>query len=263
MELKDSLLKLKHAIFNGEELDFSELEGVSQDRFAEYYKELINLKEDEEKPVLTTVGKKKWSESEKAIVGMYLDDGNGTNTQMFKDLADILFDRDKGSISFQYYHNIREKDEIEEIELISSKEEPIVEENDNDGNDMLDIVVGLVENIEKADMDAVSLFKQLLTFSQKAVENNSDQENVEKLEGELEFYKQELESEKNKNNELQQEVAQIISEFHKVKQEVEYFNNLNGKQRLTNISSFSSKLKYLVDKFGGVVAVSSNDEKAS
>lgn len=287
LTVKETVLEIKEVVFGGHNIDaekylteLSERTWLTFDDIKDIFNNISLIYIDESKPEFNLTKKKLWTKGEDQLMLMYVDfvanqsnEKNGhkkkTKSSIFEELSDILVDRTAQSISFRYYEMKREtivkKDKsIQKVkpnltvnpEVFKPKIETI-----NKSDDLLDIVINLVDNVETAGVDINGLFKGLLTMSQRAVENSNVhkvkdlEEKSEELEGKVEFLELELEMEKNKNESLQLEVAKLISEFNKVKTEIEYFNGLNGKQKLQQLQNFNRNIKYMVDKFGGVISV--------
>jgi hypothetical protein len=197
------------------------------------------------------------------------------------ELEELFVERTAQSISFRYYDlNKPKKDdekpktklkskhkpksntplqaelEIEVTETLSKPEVAVTElkpAESKDNDDLLDIVVNLVNNLDKAEVGVNTLFKGLLTLSEKAMDNNNSGEKIKRLEGQVSSLEDELNKEKDKNKQLQIEISMLVSKFEKLSREIEYFNGLDGKQKLQQLNQFNDNLKYIVDKFGVVI----------
>lgn len=276
--IKDTFLELRDKLFNSKEFDVEEYLNTLADKSHVSYEDLVALynsislwKMEEAKKPLTFAKRKLWSKGENQTLLLYVDwiklYEDKSNKALFDDLSEILYGRTPSSVSYQYYHNLRPMQELEnpkEIEEPELPEESAIEvdslEEPSQSEDLLDMVVELVDNVDSVGIDLNPFFKGMLTLSQKAVENNKSK--IDELEGEVSFYKNELENEKEKNDQLQRDVAKLINDFEKLKSEVEYFDGLSGKQKLQQLHNYNSKIKYMVDKFGGVIAVAIDKDNA-
>lgn len=271
--IKDAFLEIKEIVFGNHDVNIEE-----------YAKELSNRTEmsfddaknafnnmnliyiNEKEPSLSYAKRKKWCKGEEDLVFDYVelvsrekiennkgDIINKSVKRAFEELEGILIDRNSSSIATRYYEIKKQRDGY--YDTLSDNKNKQNKKNNSDNDDLLDITISLVENIEKAGLDVNNLFKNLLHLSVKAVDN-SDNKKIDKLEGEIQFLSTELDSEKQKNKQLQSEVLKIVSEFESLKREVYYFDGLDSKQKLQQLNNFNKKIKYIIDKFGGVISVS-------
>jgi hypothetical protein len=262
--IKDTVLEIKEIVFGEHNLDIEgyaeELANRSSLDFNEVkdmFNNLTLIYMQSKQPKLSFNKKRIWDKCEDNLMLQYVEIAcreGATKKDALLDLTDILIDRTESSIPFRYYNHLSAK---KEADAESSKETLNTlnsEVSENKDGDLLDVVVDIVENIETAGVDLNGLFKGILTLSQKAVEN-SNVDKLDALEGENAFLKDELDKEKEKNLSLQEDVAKLIKEFEDLKKEVEYFTGLNGKQKLQQLHKYNERMKIMIDKFGGVIAV--------
>lgn len=132
------------------------------------------------------------------------------------------------------------------------QEQPLSDTKAND-EDLIDVVSEIVENVENANVDVSSLFKDILTLSRKAVENNNDLERVKSLE-------KELQAEKEYNKILKSEYNLLLKDLDILKEEIKKYDEMTSKEKLKNFREHSNTVKYIVDQFG---TVSKSEEKQS
>jgi hypothetical protein len=274
--LKQAVLEIKSIVFEEQNINIEDyLEGLAKQTGISYedwihvYNAVSIWKLDEEKGFFSRSNKKLWSNGENQLVEFYVENGlrevdsktkrNKTKHGVFSELEEILIDRKEASISFQYYNKIKEKKEEkvsapvvskpkkEKVEIVEATKHEVQEA------DVAVMMASFINNADEIGVNITPFIKGLLDLSNKGVQNNQDQ--VEELQGQVGFYKKELENEQIKNVALQEQVAQLIVEFEKMKNEVEYFANLDGKQKLQQLHNYNKKLKFMVDKFGGVISV--------
>lgn len=279
LQLKDVLSEVKEVVFGGHNIDIekyvsdlSERSYLAFDDIKNFFNLISLYKIDIDNPKISTTKRRIWSSAEDKIVDEYVEiasretivvDGKEKNKRkddVFKEIEDLLEDRTAGSTSMRYYDRKRksEKENKEEIkpkvEAVSTPEPQEEVKKKSDSEDLLDLVVGFVDNVDNLDVNLNELFRGLLTISDKAVKNDNSGK-IEELEGKASFLEAELEKEKIKNESLQRELLEVVADFKKMKGEIEYFNGLNGKQKLQQLHSYNSRLKCMVDKFGGVITV--------
>jgi len=277
--LKQAVLEIKEVVFEEKTVDIeifleqlSLQTGVSFDDWVHVYNAIGIWKMDEDKGIFSRSGKKMWSNGENQLIAFYVTHGlrevdsktkrNKTKHNIFSELEDILINRKEASISFQYYNKLVEKKEkavskpvkSKTVSKKSSEKEVAVQEVQAEQEDEVAMMASFINNADEMGVSVTPIIKALYTLSSKGVENGN-QEEMENLQSEVAFYKQELENEQIKNNALQEQVAQLIVEFEKMKNEVYYFSELDGKQKLQQLHNYSKNLKFMVDKFGGVISV--------
>lgn len=275
--VKEAFLEIKEVAFGQHNIniesysqDLSNRSSLSFDDIKNLFNDFSLLYMNEQNPDLGYNGKKIWHKSEDSIINQYVELASNeivetargmkkkTKGLALEELNDILIGRTASSISFRYYEmNRTPKDKVEKVEKVNTTETIQANDkyNETNSDDLLDMVVDIVENVDEVGIDVNGLFKSLLVMSKKAVENNSDTAKIEEMEGKVAFLEGELDSEKSKNESLQVEVSKMIAEFEKLKSEIEYFDGLNGKQKLQQLNNFNRNMKYIVDKFGGVISV--------
>lgn len=282
--VKETVLEIKEIVFGQHEID---VESYSQelanrsvlsfDEIKDFFNNLSLLFIYEQNPEISYSRKKMWSKAEDAIINQYVElsskekvkteKGNRKKTKgnCMEELNDVLIGRTVQSISYRYYEiNREENKDIKKSPKSTNKTSmqkqtkmKLEDSNEKEeSQDLLDVIVDIVENVDEVGIDVGNLFNSLLLMSKKAVKNNADTAKIEELEGKVAFLEGELDNEKFKNESLQLEVSNMITEFERLKSELEYFNGLNGKQKLQQLNSFNRNIKYMVDKFGGVISVS-------
>jgi hypothetical protein len=286
---KETFLEIRELVFGEHSIDIenyaqelAERSKLDLDEIKNIYNNMSLLKICLKNPKYISNNKRVWEKCEDELMFTYLElssnelgeNGKKRNRKaVFEEISEILIDRTTQSIAFRYYdlHSNKNKNKNKnknndtksetkempsEAEIISENisESRVSESSENKNDDLLDVVVDLVNNIDKAGIEINSLFKGLLTLSKRAVDN-SNVEKIEHLEGQVSFLEEELNKEKEKNEQLQLEVSRLVSEFEKLKREIEYFDGLDGKQKLQQLNNFNRNLKYIVDKFGGVIVV--------
>lgn len=275
--IRESALEFKKIVLEGYNINIGkyvqEVSERSSFSFSEL-KELYNLiamwgTEEDKFKNLSSNKSRAWTKSEDDLIVYYVDlslkekrnKKNKSKGNAISELEDIL-ERTRNAINFRYYNLIKENKELENKEENSDKNEEIknelekttpsnTNERENDSEekiDLLDVVVDFVENVDEVGVNIDDLFKGLLEISKKAVEKNENKK-------ELTLLQSQLSEQKEINNELQKSLSSLYAEFNKLRREVEYFEGLNGKQKLQQLHNYNKKLKYIIDKFGGVVDV--------
>jgi hypothetical protein len=278
--IRETFLEIREIVFNGHNVNIDSYSeelvkksGLSLNDIKDIYNNMALYSIELEEGKQSRARRRIWGKSEDNLLSMYAElaskekeiDKLGntrdkSNKTILSELNDILFDRTEQSISFRYYDIKQNKkssknkdiENSKEQETVKSEEKPLSKEGGSD--DLLDTVINLVDNIETAGIEVETLFKSLLTMSQKAVEN-SNVDKISELENRVKSLSDELNKEKEENSYLQLEVSNIIKEFEKMKREIYHFDGLNGKEKLQQLNSFNKNLKYIVDKFGGVISV--------
>lgn len=245
-----------HELSNRSSLSFDEIKNIFNNL------SLINIQSKE--PRLSQSKKKVWEKFEDNLMLSYVElvmrDG-GKKSEALSDLQSILVDRTESSIPFRYYHNTGANKKANKKKLTvktniehESDIAQVKSEKSDNKDDLLDVVIDIVDNVDIAGVDVNSLFKGILELSKKAVVS-SNANRVEALEGQVSFLETELLEEQSKNNSLQEDMIKLIAEFENLKNEFEHFNGLSGKQKLQQMHNFNRNMKYMIDKFGGVIAV--------
>ncbi|AYP68189.1 hypothetical protein PQE75_gp057 [Bacillus phage vB_BcoS-136] len=267
--VKSSILEIKEVVFGNHDVDYekyslelSERSSLSFDEIKDMFNMFYLYKLELDSVEVTRAKKRIWGKNEDNLLLFLCDilERQTSKEKVFNMLSEVLNDRTYYSLSFRYYElkKIDKNNNLEVVDSSESKEEPVVSQNKKDDTDLLDVVINLVDNVETVGLDVSSLFNDLLLMSNKAVEN-SNIEKLEILEGENSFLKSELDKEKEKNEQLQRDVAKVLKDFDRLKFEVETFDRLSGKDKLQQFNNFNRNIKYIVDKFGGVITVGLND----
>lgn len=273
--VRDTFLEIKEIAFGNHSIDMEgyalELANrslLSVDDVKNAYNNLVLIKLSLDNPTLSYSKKRVWEKCEDDLMSAYMElsmkelNGNKTKSTAvaLKELVGIIPDRTESSIPFRYYHmndtkKTKAKPKMKALPITnpSSKPEPEPSKKSNK-DDLLDTVIDIVDNVDTAGVNVESLFEGILQLSRKAVQN-SNVDKLEALEGQVSFLESELDKERNKNEMLQSEMSRLISDFEKLKQEIEYFDGLSGKQKLKQLHNFNNNMKYMIDKFGGVIAV--------
>jgi NAD-specific glutamate dehydrogenase len=156
--------------------------------------------------------------------------------------------------SAQLSNDVKEVEEVEVVEIVEKEKD-----------DLLDIVVDTIENLDVAGVEITDLFKSILTLSKKAVESsNADkvkeleeknkalEEQIRQLKGHNQFLDSELLKEKERTQKAEGMFERLISDMGAVWKEIDQFERLTGKQKLKQINSHSTRMKYIVKQFGNV-----------
>lgn len=255
--LKDTVMEIKEIVFGNHNIDIEDyiidLSSRSEldiDDIRNLYNHIALIYESVNKPKMIK-GKKTWSKSEDDFILEYMRLSNNSIANNIQDISEVLINRTKQAISFRYYNCIREGDEksskreynketnkqeyigeVEKIEEIKENKET------RDDYDLIDIVVGIVDNLEKSKIDATILFKSILNLSEKALANNDI---------ELKLKEQEEE-----NKRLKDEIRNLLNDFGTIKEEVSQYSRLNSKEKLQQFNTHNNRVKYIVEKFGNV-----------
>lgn len=258
--VKETVMELREIVFGKHNVDMesyavelAERSVLSFGDIKDMFNNLSMLYIHSKDPKFNATGKKVWEDFEDRLMLSYVELAckNGAKKKdALLELCDVLIDRTESSIPFRYYHITAKTKAKPELKVVPKVEAEPKQSKD----DLLDIVVDIVDNVETANIDVNSLFKGILALSQKAVANTNE-DKLEALEGQVAFLESELDNEKSKNDTLQAEMSKLINDFENLKHEIEYFNGLNGKQKLQQLNNFNNKMKYMIDKFGGVIAV--------
>jgi hypothetical protein len=210
-----------------------------------------------------------------------------TQYSIFADLVDVLQNRTESSIPFRYRQLIADKSKnkpktkglsivqntpinkpVESTSISMSAVTPVEAVERAEKDDLLDIVVDTIDNLDTAGVDITDLFKSILKLSKSAVENSnvekvnaldeanqSLEEQVRVLKGRNSFLEGELLKEQERSQKLQDDLNKFINEIGAVWKEIDQFERLTGKQKLKQINSHSTRMKYIVGQFGNVDVV--------
>lgn len=230
---------------------------------------------------------RKWTKLEVDLMFQYIkerqDEGAENITEVLDEVAQLL-NRGYQSVNYKYYTVSKIKDEKKEkkhiseeapfqfktieqthVPVLSTEVIPETLPNsfaENSEDDLLDVLSGLITNVQQLPgISLTELLKSLYLLTNMALQNkNADLEikNIkmemnqtkDKLATQIKTKDQQLQIEKQRNDELQMEVAKLAKE-------ITAYNQLGDAAKVQNLKSYNQRLKYIVDGFGGVLQVGS------
>ncbi|QCJ42388.1 hypothetical protein FAY30_10975 [Bacillus sp. S3] len=300
MSLKNALFEMKDAIINqqigqSEEVFIDRLETENNLKTGSLlcyfnYLMMISMKKAESMSQLVDDGKKinrKWIKTEVEFMFHYIterqDEGGLNITELLDEVAQLL-DRGYQSVNYKYYSIVKSKNKkhvtdhsamhfttISEAKLPVKATEVIeevtpvrqvIQESSSHGNDLIDILSGLITNVEKLPgIQLNELLSSLFQLTNMALQNQDAVQQLETVKSEIHNEKemlkeqlrkkeQQLLQEKKRNDELQFEVAKLAKE-------IMAFNMLGDAAKIQNLKSYNQRLNYIIDGFGIVLQVGS------
>lgn len=300
MGLKSALFEMKEALNNQKvgqsEQDFiHELEvknQLSTGTLIFYFNNLMilslndsenaNQSHDDSKKV-----NRKWTKTEIEFMFQYIterqEEGALNITEILEEVAQLLT-RGYQSVNYKYYSLIKAKNKKEasnqkayQFITISDKEVPVVstevisdsapekqviQANPSEDNDLLDILSGLITNVQQLPgINLNELLGSLFQLTNMALQNQDAVHQIASMKSEINLEKeaireqlmkkeQQFIQEKKRNDELQLEVAKLAKE-------ITAFNKLGDAAKIQQLKSYNQRLNYIIDNFGVVLQVSS------
>jgi hypothetical protein len=234
---------------------------------------------------------RKWSKSEIEFLYQYIkerqQEGALNITEILEECAQLL-DRGYQSVNYKYYSLLKKGEKKENTEqknslLITSIEEKEVQviatevlhdplqvpkvpqvpqEKASQDEDLLDILSGLISNVQQLQgLNVTDLFRNLYQLTSLAVQNQAALQQMESKKSEINLEKEalreklmkkehQLMSERKRNDELQVEVAKLAKEINA-------FNQLGDAAKIQHLKAYNQRLNYIIDGFGIVLQVGS------
>jgi len=245
---------------------------------------------------------RKWTKNEVEFMFHYIlerqEEGGLNITEILEEVAQLL-DRGYQSVNYKYYSQIKAKEKkakatkqpgyqfttisqeqlpVKSTEVIANVPAPEVNEgavvthqpkaqtvfhgNPADSDDLLDILSGLITNVQQLPgLNLNELLRSLYQLTNMALQNQDAVKQLENVKSEINFEKQalqekllyqerQLDEEKKRNDELQAEVAKLAKE-------ISAFNKLEDTAKIQNLKTYNQRLNYLIDNFGVVLQVGS------
>lgn len=259
--LKDVALKIKNVIVTNSQIDIEDYitelareSGIRIHDIGNLYNDMYSIYNSE---IDASSKRRNWTYNEDSFIICYTDickrlEPTKPLSEAIKDIAELLVGRSDMSISFRYYNvlkpkNTPSKDDVVADDLEEVQEEPHTElesPKTEDKADLLDVVIEIVDNMEKANADVLELFSGILNLSRMAIDN-SKQKEIKDLE-------EQLDSKRSENTMLKSELKEISKDLVILRREFENFNKMSGEEKIRNIYKFNNSVKYVVDKFGNV-----------
>ncbi|MCM3567024.1 hypothetical protein [Neobacillus mesonae] len=300
MGLKSALFQMKDAILNhqiqqSEEEFIQELEtnnNLRSGTLPYYYNFLMmkSLKQSDSGMDTAEDSKKinrKWTKNEIEFMFQYIserqEEGALNITEILEEAAQLL-DRGYQSVNYKYYSTMKamNKKQTSEpksgrITTISKERIPVIStevipdlpkelqsthQESSKNEDLLDLLSGLITNVEKLPgIQLNELLKSLLLLTNMALQNQDAAKKVETMKSEMTSEKeatrermqkleQQLIMEKKRNDDLQIEVSKLAKE-------IMAFNQLGDAAKIQNLKSYNQRLNYIIDSFGVVLQVGS------
>lgn len=298
MSLKSALFDMKKAMENnltGQSVDefIQDLEvqhELNPGTLVFYYNNLIMSLTRAEKANFDDSKKvnRKWAKDELQFMFQYIkerqDEGGLNITELLEEVAQLL-NRGYQSVNYKYYSQMKENDRkkqsnqnsynfttitqtqipvlsTEKIETAHATPSPSMDDNKTTGEDLLDILSGLISNVEKLPgINLNDMLKSLYQLTNMALQNQDAVRQLENVKSEIHHEKeslkkslkqkdQQLLEEKRRNDELQVEVAKLAKE-------IMAFNQLGDAAKIQNLKSYNQRLNYIIDGSGVVLKVGS------
>ncbi|MED3563476.1 hypothetical protein [Bacillus xiapuensis] len=296
MGLKTALFELKEAVRNQqgnqtEETYIQDLEHTNQltpGSLIYYFNQLqmAGMNKQDDQSQTADESKKvnrKWSKNEIEFMFQYIKERQAEGalniTEILEELSD-LFDRGYQSVNYKYYSLLKKEQKgapsngplkfttiaYQEVPVISAEIIPeassIVKEKRNQDDDLLDLLSGLITNIQQLPgIQLNELLRSLYQLTNMALQNQEEVQQIEHLKTELNQEKevlqqkllkkeQQLRLEKQRNDELQIEVSKLAKEINA-------FNKLGDAAKIQNLKAYNQRLNYIIDGFGMVIQIGS------
>ncbi|WP_043930481.1 hypothetical protein [Bacillus sp. EB01] len=288
-ELKEMMLQPHQAQVGEEEIHQLETKyGLSKDSLIFYYNNLmmLGLNQTQDQGESKKVNRK-WSKAEIDFLFLYLkerqEEGARNITELLDEAANLL-GRGYQSVSYKYYTLAKKQQKTQKVEqpqvefvTISENDVPVVStefiepinapagsmaKKPSQDGDLIDILSGLISNVEQ--LPGINLHEMLRSLYQLTnmallnqqaateIENMKSEINSEKevLRNKLKKQEQQLNQERQRNIELQNEVSRLAREIHA-------FSQLGDAAKIQNLKSYNQRLNYLIDSSGVVHQVGS------
>jgi len=258
----EALLELEYTIFDSiiedEEKTVSDIAAkykVKKEELLPYFNLFMMYKLDSEKDLTNTQGKRSWSKSEKEIVLQYMVDTHNKKSKKiaFKELAELLepTKRTHQSIQFEYYNRILKKEhKVEKVEKPKVvKREEKQEKTSLPNHELLSQLTAFMQNAKKLEkFDLTNLFAGLNQLTELAAGKFENTEESEQLKSELVKRDELIEQQR-------LEIEKLKKDLSGVRDAIAQFDALDGMDKIINLKEYSTKLRYMVDKFGNVVTI--------
>lgn len=299
MSLKSALFELKEALVNqelgqSEEAFIHELENknnLTSGALVFYYNNLmilnIQLENDGQNLEASKKINRKWTKNEIEFMFEYIkerqDEGALNITEVLEEAAQLL-NRGYQSVNYKYYSILKANEKkqasnknayqfttitlsdvpVTSIEAIKETNPipPTNHMNPAQDNDLLDILSGLITNVQQIpSINLNEMLRGLYELTNMALQNQEAVQQIETMKSTINLEKealrdklskkeQQLMQEKTRNDELQIEVAKLAKE-------ITAFNLLGDAAKIQNLKSYNQRLNYIIDGFGIVLQVGS------
>jgi hypothetical protein len=297
MSLKSALFEMKEMLLEqpvgqSEEkliLELEEKNRLSAGTLIFYFNNLmmVNMNNSEYATQTQDESKKvnrKWTKNEVEFLFQYIkerqEEGALNITVLLEEVAQLL-NRGYQSVNYKYYALVKAKDKKEapskpnyHFTTITENEVPVIAtevlsessqvkmDESPQGDDLLDILSGLITNVQKLpEINLNELLRSLYHLTNMALQNQDAARQIESMKSEINLEKdalqaklinkeKQLNQEKKRNDELQKEVAKLAKE-------ITTYNQLGDAAKIQNLKSHTQRLNYLIDNFGLVLQVSS------
>lgn len=298
MGLKTAIFDIKKAMendFTGQSVDnyIHELEiqnELNSGTLVFYYNNLMMSLNRSDKTNFDDSKKvnRKWTKNEIQFMFQYIkerqDEGGLNITELLEEVAQLL-NRGYQSVNYKYYAQMKAKDRQKEsnqnsfnFTTISQNQIPVlstekiemdkdipsfsINESKSSEEDLLDILSGLISNVEKLPgINLNDMLRSLYQLTNMALQNQDAVKQLENVKSEIHHEKeilkksltqkeQQLIQEKRRNDELQLEVAKLAKEITE-------FNKLGDAAKIQNLKTYNQRLNYILDGSGIVLKVGS------
>lgn len=299
MGLKSALFDMKEAMMNqqvelADEAFIHELETKYQLRagsLVSYFNQLMMMKmqnqnRENQPGDHTKKINRKWTKVEIEFMLQYITERQeewGANITEILDEVAKLLDRGYQSVNYKYYALMKSKNKTShhqndlQFTTISQTDLPVLSaevmedslslpekasEEPSQEEDLLDILSGLIANVEKLlGMNLNELLRSLYQLTNMALQNQDALQEMESMKSKVHQEKEALKEklakkeqqlllEKKRNDELQSEVAQLAKE-------IMAFNQLGDAAKIQNLKAYNQRLNYIIDGFGLVLKIGS------
>jgi hypothetical protein len=227
---------------------------------------------------------RKWINCEIELMFQYINDRQEETsiniTELLEEVAQLL-NRGYQSVNYKYYTLVKEKEQeigqkdykfmtisqmdvpVISTELIQRKKVSEIEvEKQDEENDLLDLLSGLITNVQELPgIQLTELLSSLYHLTSLAIGNQKGNLNIENIQQKASldnellreklFQKeQQLIQEKKRNDELQAEVNRLAAE-------ISAFSKLGDAAKIQNLKSYNQKLNSIIDKTGFALQIGS------
>jgi hypothetical protein len=300
MSLKSALFEMKEGLLNQQvghsEKDFiQELEvknRLSAGTLVFYFNNLMMLNMNNSKYTKLTQDdskkiNRKWTKNEIDFMFQYIKERQAEGvlniTEILEEIAQLL-NRGYQSVNYKYYSISKTKDKkttsnqnVYHFTTISEENVPVISteiitdtpkapqvnpKNSSQDGDLLDILSGLITNVQQLPgINLNEFLGSLYQLTNMAIQNQTAVQQIESMKSEVNLEKealrqklikkeQQLLQEKKRNDGLQMEVAKLAKE-------IAAFNQLGDAAKIQNLKSYNQRLNYIIDGFGIVLQVGS------
>ncbi len=300
MSLKSALFELKEALVNqelgqSEEAFIHELENknnLTSGTLVFYFNNLMilsmnQLENDGHNLDDTKKTNRKWTKNEIEFMFEYIKtrqyEGALNITEILEETAQLL-NRGYQSVNYKYYSILKANEKkqasnknayqfttithsdvpVTSIEAIkeTNPTPPTNQMNPAQDNDLLDILSGLITNVQQIpSINLNEMLRGLYELTNMALQNQEAVQQIETMKSTINLEKEalrdklsknelQLMQEKTRNDELQIEVAKLAKE-------ITAFNLLGDAAKIQNLKSYNQRLNYIIDGFGIVLQVGS------